>query len=398
MPIQIGDIFGDYQVVGVLGKGGMGKVFRVRSMLTDREEAMKVVLPDMDENPELADRFLREIKVHARLEHPNIAALRAALRVQGRIVMIMELVPGESLDDLLRGGPLELPTAIYYVDQVLSALEYAHAQGVVHRDIKPANILVTGPASGQPGIVKLTDFGIAQAAGAGRLTGLGMVVGSLWYMSPEQIRSEPVDARSDIYSLGLTFYQMVTGQRPIQADSDYALLNAQLTHTPASPAEVIPGLPRPISDVVMRAMAKRPADRFGSAQEFKMALRASLARTPTRTAPSTDPPFAAPAGHRTAPTWPMQTAPPSWPPPAAPPAWPAPSPGAEESRSARKPIDPAFLEKVIEWLAPHMGPIAKVVVNRAAKSAQNQAELVQALAAELPSDVERKKFVAAMRG
>src|SRR5581483_157656 len=193
------------------------KVFRVRSLLTDREEAMKVVLPDMDENRELADRFLREIKVHASLEHHNIAALRAAVRVQGRILMIMELIHGESLDETLKAGPLELPTAIYYVDQVLSALDYAHAHGVVHRDIKPANILVTGPESGRPGVVKLTDFGIAQAAGSGRLTGVGMAVGSLWYMSPEQIRAEQVDARSDIYSLGLTFYQMVTGQRAIQA-------------------------------------------------------------------------------------------------------------------------------------------------------------------------------------
>ncbi len=382
MTVQVGDTFGDYQVVGVLGKGGMGKVFRVRSLLTDREEAMKVVLPDMDENPELADRFLREIKVHASLEHPNIATLRAAMRVQGRIVMIMELVLGESLDEMIRQGPLEMPAAIYYIDQVLSALDYAHSHGVVHRDIKPANILVTGPQSGHPGIVKLTDFGIAQAAGAGRLTSLGMVVGSLWYMSPEQIRSEPVDARSDIYSLGLTFYQMVTGQRPIQATSDYALLNAQLTQMPAPPAEVIHGLPKAVSDVIMRAVAKNPADRFASAQEFKMALRMSLSRH---------------HGKLEA-TMTLEHQPRTAPQPQAPAPPPAPPQPVTDSSQARKPIDAAFLEKVTHWLAPHIGPIAKLVVNRAAKTAQSEAELLQAVAVELPSDAERKKFLAALRG
>jgi len=431
MLIKTGDIFGDYQVVSTLGKGGMGKVFRVRSLLTEREEAMKVVLPDMDENPELADRFLREIKVHASLDHPNIAALRTAMRVQGRIIMIMELVIGDSLDEMVKVGPLEMPTAIYYIDQVLSALEYAHSRGVVHRDIKPANILVTGPASGHPGMVKLTDFGIAQAAGAGRLTSLGMVVGSLWYMSPEQIRSEPVDARSDLYSLGLTFYQMVTGQRPIQASSDYALMNAQLTLTPPPPAEVIHGLPRGVSDVIMRAMAKRPADRFASAQEFKMALRMSLSRTttasmePTITLPrpphGTNPPMMAthtptgtpvtyptpvpPATYPTGvPNYPTNMPPPatystSTPPGAYSSTMPGVgAPGTEGGTTGRKPIDAAFLDKVTQWLAPHIGPIAKVVVNRAAKSAQSGAELLQMLATELPTDLDRKKFLAAMRG
>jgi len=425
MLIQVGDIFGDYQVVSVLGKGGMGKVFRVRSLLTDREEAMKVILPDMDENPELADRFMREIKVHASLDHPNIAGLRTALRAQGRIIMIMELVLGDSLDEIVKAGPLEMPTAIYYIDQVLSALEYAHSRGVVHRDIKPANILVTGPASGHPGMVKLTDFGIAQAAGAGRLTSLGMVVGSLWYMSPEQIRSEPVDARSDLYSLGLTFYQMVTGQRPIQASSDYALMNAQLTLMPTPPAEVIHGLPRGVSDVIMRSMAKRPADRFASAQEFKMALRMSLSRAttasmePTLTLPrspqGTNPPMMPPHTPTGTPvTYPTPVPPyptgvPNYPtgvpnyPTNMPPATystsvPGAGAGTESGSAARKPIDAAFLDKVTRWLAPHIGPIAKVVVNRAAKSAQSEAELVKTLAAELPSEDDRKRFLAAMRG
>ena len=122
MPIQIGDVLGDYQVTGLLGRGGMGKVFRVRSLLTDREEAMKVVLPDLDDNPALADRFLREIKVHASLQHPNIAALHAALRIENRLVMILELVEGASLEERLRRGPLPVSEATGYIAQVLAAL------------------------------------------------------------------------------------------------------------------------------------------------------------------------------------------------------------------------------------------------------------------------------------
>jgi serine/threonine-protein kinase len=364
MALQVGDIFGDYQVTGFLGRGGMGKVFRVRSLLTDREEAMKVVLPDLAENQELADRFLREIKVHASLEHPNIAGLRAAMRVQGRVVMIIELVHGVSLDEILRQGALELPTAIYYIDQVLAALDYAHAHGVVHRDIKPANILVTGPASGQAGVVKLTDFGIARSSGSGNLTGAGVALGSLWYMSPEQIRSEPVDARSDIYSVGITFYEMVTGRRPIEADSEFALMNAQLLQAPVAPADVMPGLPRPLSNVIMQALAKDPRQRFASAQEFRAGLRQSLSRNAPEPAPAAR---AAPAAP-TASTAPAATA-------------------------ALKTWEPALLEKLTQLLAPHIGPIAKIVVNRAAKAARSDSELYQALAAEIPSEADRKRFL-----
>jgi serine/threonine-protein kinase len=374
MAIQIGDIFGDYQVIGLLGRGGMGKVFRVRSLLTDREEAMKIVLPDLDENQELADRFLREIKVHASLEHPNICGLRAAMRVKDRIVMIMELVHGESLDDILREGPMELPTAIYYVDQVLAALDYAHVHGVIHRDIKPANILVTGPESGQAGIVKLTDFGIARSSNTGGLTGAGVALGSLWYMSPEQIRSEPVDARSDIYSLGITFYEMVTGRRPIQADSEFALMNAQLVQVPTPPAEVMPGLPLPFSDLIMRSLAKDPRQRIASAHEFRGGLRQSLSRSSSVSKPT--PPA-------TPPTPAAALAPPAF--------------TTATTATASKTWDPAFLDKLTQLLAPHIGPIAKVVVNRAAKAARNESDLCQTLAAEIPSEADRKRFLGMCR-
>jgi serine/threonine protein kinase len=331
MGIQVGDTFGDYRVVGVLGRGGMGKVFRVRSLITDREEAMKVVAPDVDENPELADRFLREIKVHASLVHPNIAALHTALRVGDRIVMILELVEGVSLAETLRGGPLDATTAIRYIDQVLAALEYAHAHGVIHRDIKPANILLT-----RDGQVKLTDFGIARAATDHRITSTGVALGSLYYMSPEQIHGAAADARSDLYSLGITLYEMVTGRRPIEADSEYSLMNAQITHVPPPPA----GVPAALSDAVMKAIAKDPAHRFQSAREFRAELAGSRTTTAIR-------------------------------------VW-----------------DPAMLERLAALLAPQIGPIAKVVVQRAARAAGTAEELYASLAREIPDEGERKRFLA----
>ena len=149
MNSNIGDRIGDYEIVGVLGAGGMGKVYKVRNVISDRIEAMKVLLPDLANVPELADRFMREIKVLAGLEHPNIAALRTAQRVDNQLIMVMELVEGVTLQDRLEQGRLPVPEALEYSAQVLSALSYAHARGVIHRDIKPANMMVTAGGIGQ---------------------------------------------------------------------------------------------------------------------------------------------------------------------------------------------------------------------------------------------------------
>ena len=439
MPIQIGDILGDYQVTGVLGRGGMGKVYRVRSLVTEREEAMKVVLPDLAENPGLADRFLREIKVHASLLHPNIAALHTAMRIEGRLVMLLELVEGVSLEETLRRGPLEVSVAVHYLRQILAALEFAHERGVIHRDIKPANILL---AAG--GVVKLTDFGIARPTGEMRLTMTGLTVGTLAYMSPEQIRSEEVDARSDIYSLGIMAYEMVAGRRPIEADSDHALMNAQLRIVPPDPATVNPQLPRVLCDAIIRAVAKQPHARFQTARDFRSALKtlamASLDAAgdfptpPARPAPGIvswiDPatpelaeiearlsriigPIAgrlvADAARRCS-TLPeirqalaaeiddprqreefLKTAP-----------RPTTDPAATVTFAATTPVpaaafDAATLERLAQLLAPSIGPIARVVVSRAARAARTAEELCNALANEIGSEADRKRFLVAAR-
>jgi serine/threonine-protein kinase len=268
MSFQAGDTIGDYQIVDVLGHGGMGKLFRVRNLISDRLEALKIIAPDLSRNPELADRFLREIKVHASLDHPNIAALRTAMRVGDQFAMVMELVEGKDLGEKLHDEPLEIRTAVDIADQVLSALAFAHARGVIHRDIKPANIMVT-PA----GLVKLTDFGIAHTMGDPRFTATGIALGSLFYMSPEQVSGQAVDGRADLYSLGVTLYHMVTGRRPFDGDAGPAILAAQMIMTPKPPDGLNPQIPAALSATILRAMEKEPAKRFQSAEEFHSVLR-----------------------------------------------------------------------------------------------------------------------------
>jgi serine/threonine-protein kinase len=264
---------GDYEIIEELGRGGMGRVYKVRNIISDRIEAMKVLLPDLVGRQDLAARFVREIKTLATLHHPNIAALRTALSADNQLVMIMEFVEGESLAHrLVRGGAIPRPDATAYIDQVLDALSYAHTLGVVHRDIKPANMMLT-----PGGVVKLTDFGIARSRNDQTLTIAGTTTGSLSYMSPEQVNGEDTDARSDLYSVGISLYEMVTGQRPFRADSDFAVMVAHLKEMPRPPIELQPGLGPELNAIIMKSIAKDAKDRFQTAAEFRNAL-ATLGR------------------------------------------------------------------------------------------------------------------------
>ncbi|MGI8741721.1 MAG: serine/threonine protein kinase [Bryobacteraceae bacterium] len=280
---------GEYEIVAAIGAGGMGEVYRVRNVISDRTEAMKVLLPSLTKEPDLAERFMREIKVQAALNHPNIASLHTAFHYNNQIVMVMEFVEGLPLDQRLAKGPIPLPDCLAWVTQVLRALSYAHERGVIHRDIKPSNIMLMPDGS-----VKLMDFGIAQVASDPKLTGTGVTVGSPYYMSPEQIRGGTPDARSDIYSLGITLYELVTGRRPIQGDSEFSIKSAHLNDVPTPPIALDHTLPPELNEIILMSIAKLPERRFQTANAFLNALESVRAKLDGHAAASAAP-YVAPA-------------------------------------------------------------------------------------------------------
>jgi serine/threonine protein kinase len=283
-----GQKIGDYEIQSVLGAGGMGKVYRVRNVISDRIEAMKILLPDLTSNQGLADRFLREIRLLATLNHPNIATLRTAMTYQNQLVMIMEFVEGETLSNRIARAPISTAEAVNYCDHILSALSYAHKQNIIHRDIKPANMMLT-----TEGVVKLMDFGIARSTsdGTGGLTSTGTTLGSLNYMPPEQVRGEVADARSDIYSFGVSLYELLTGKLPFQSDSQYSLMTAHLNDLPPAPITLRSDLPPALNEIIMIAMSKDPAQRFQSADAFRAALKSvPVTATPASDTTMTDTP------------------------------------------------------------------------------------------------------------
>jgi len=303
-----GQKIGDYEVLGVLGAGGMGKVYKVRNVISDRVEAMKIVLANLAGQKELADRFTREIKLLASLNHPNIAGLRTALSVNDELIMIMEYVDGVTLASRLEQGPLNPADAINYTSQILDALNYAHGLNVIHRDIKPANMMLTSQ-----GVVKLMDFGIARPTNESALTVTGTALGSLNYMSPEQVKGVPVDPRSDLYSLGVSLYEMVTGQLPFRGTSNYSLMSSHLEQVPAPPIVIRPGVPQALNDIILMALAKDPNARFQTADAFRNALASvqsgAVPASATRAAvPMSQPPRPVAPVAATVPTPPPPTA------------------------------------------------------------------------------------------
>jgi eukaryotic-like serine/threonine-protein kinase len=262
---------GDYEILRVLGAGGMGRVYQVRNVITDRIEAMKVLLPEISGQEEVAARFLREIKVLAALDHPHIARLHTALTVDNQLVMIMEYVEGQAISARLASGPIPIPEALTYIDQVLDALNYAHQRHVIHRDIKPANMMLT-----PDGTVKLMDFGIARSDTEPTMTATGSTLGSLNYMSPEQVKGERTDERSDLYSVGISLYEMVTGERPFHGESSFSLMTAHINEAPRPPIDLQPDMPAGLNQITLTAIAKSPAERFQSADAFRNAVKSVL--------------------------------------------------------------------------------------------------------------------------
>ena len=358
MTFRPGEIIGDYEILGPLGKGGMGAVYRVRNVVSDRVEAMKEVLPGREQTPDLAERFLREIRVHATLQHPNITQLFTAFRRDQHLLMIMELVEGVNLEELVQRGPMPVGEGVAYMAQTLAALGYAHAHGVIHRDIKPANIVVL-----PDGVVKLLDFGIARGESDRRLTLSGMVIGSLSYMSPEQVGGQSVDGRSDLYSVGVTLYQAVTGTLPFQGASQYDVMHAQRWHTPTAPARLNPEIPAGVSEAIMRSLEKDPAHRFQTAADFQAALE-PFRSGDARGVPARDQAAGAAGPSRSRPT---------------------------------SQIDSSVREVVARNLARFVGPIARQLVESRSRAAASTEELCRAIAAEIHAPADRTAFLEACR-
>jgi serine/threonine-protein kinase len=267
---DIGEIVGDYRVVGVLGAGGSGEVFKAEHTITKRAEAIKVLSLGRPHTTEEEQRFLREIQVQASLDHPNVASVRTAFWTANGLVLAMELVEGESLESIIARGRVPLGTAVGYVLQTLSALIHAHAHSVIHRDIKPGNIVVA-----PRGTVKLTDFGLAREAAKPSVTSTGSLAGSPFYMSPEQIDGGKLDVRTDIYSLGVVLYELVTGVRPLTGESAFSIMLAHKDTPPAPPMMLEPAIGQALSDIILTSLAKHPSERFQTAADFRYALDAA---------------------------------------------------------------------------------------------------------------------------
>jgi predicted Ser/Thr protein kinase len=264
---MIGRTIGKYRIVGQLGRGGAGVVYKAVDETLHRDVAVKTLNPELA-NTEVMTRFRAEATILARLSHPQIATIYELFRAEGDLLMVMEYVRGESLDKLSeRAGAISPERAAYILDQILSALEHAHRGGVVHRDVKPANVMVTDEGS-----IKIMDFGIARVLGAEQKTVDFRLMGTPAYMSPEQVLGEEVDGRSDLYSVGVLFYRLLTGALPFAADTALGMLQRQIRDTPIPLCAHRGGLPEWCEGIVQKALAKTQGERFQSAEEFREAL------------------------------------------------------------------------------------------------------------------------------
>ncbi|HYF26225.1 MAG TPA: protein kinase [Baekduia sp.] len=275
--LQPGDVLAGHRILGLAGRGGMGVVYRAQALDLDRTVALKLIAPALAVDPGFRERFTREARAAAAIDHPHAIPVFAAGEDAGRLWISMRYVEGQDLRTLVQAvGPLDAQRAARIVLQVAGALDAAHARGLVHRDVKPANVLLD-----RDDHAYLTDFGLTKRLTDGSsVTGSGRWVGTLGYVAPEQVRGEPVDARADVYALGCVLYFALTAAVPFRRETDEATLLAHLHDTPPPLAVVAPEVPAALQEVVDRALAKDPADRYPSAGDLGRAALAAAGAGP----------------------------------------------------------------------------------------------------------------------
>jgi hypothetical protein len=265
---MVGTEIGNYKILEKVGEGGMGVVYKAVDINLDRTVAIKALNTELTGNPELEQRFRAEAKAQANLNHTNLATLYALLIEGGRPWMVMEFIEGETFEQMVqRRGPIPSQEAIPLFRQALLGIAYAHRMGVIHRDIKPSNMMLN-----KQGIVKVMDFGIAKVLGARGMTKTGTQLGTAFYMSPEQVLNRGVDIRTDIYSLGVTLYELLTANVPFNGDSDYQIMTDHVSAPPPLPTKFYPYIPQGLQNAVMKALEKTPDARFQTVEEFGTAL------------------------------------------------------------------------------------------------------------------------------
>jgi serine/threonine protein kinase/N-acetylneuraminic acid mutarotase len=274
--LEPGSLFAGYRIEGIVARGGMGVVYKAADVDLDRTVALKIIAPEHTQNPDAVTRFKAEARLAASLEHPNIVPIHRGGEYQGVLYLAMRFVPGTNLRQVVDRGELNMDQIQRITSSVAAALDAAHDRGLVHRDVKPANILISG--EGEHEHIYLTDFGLMKRLGsAGSLTRTGAWVGTPDYVAPEQIQAAPVDGRADVYSLGCVLYEMLTGSVAYPKDNDMAKLWAHVTDPPPSPSLKRPDLAKSFEDVVARATAKDPRERYSKASELAAAVDSAIA-------------------------------------------------------------------------------------------------------------------------
>lgn len=268
----LGSVVGGYRILEIVGEGGMGTVCRAVDVLLEREVALKLLRPELTDQPDLVARFRTEAVALARLNHPHIVTVHHLFRDGEQYFMVLEFVRGETIDKLIaRCAPIPWQTAVPLICQSLNGLEHAHILKVIHRDIKPSNLILT-----EQNAVKIMDFGIARMLETDGVTQAGNILGTVKYMSPEQITGQEIDFRADIYGIAAVLYEMISGRPPYSKQSEYELIRAKVEDSPEPLRKLIPSLPRQLDAIILRALAQDPADRYQSAALFRTELQSIL--------------------------------------------------------------------------------------------------------------------------